>query len=64
MSRGCWEPVYREDWLGKYRTKRVSLEIYEAMAEAIRTGKPYRTLLDPSPADPRVAHLPRQVAVG
>jgi hypothetical protein len=41
---------------GEYRTKRVILEIYDEMAEAIRTGKPYRARLDPPPADPRVAH--------
>jgi hypothetical protein len=41
---------------GEYRTKRVILEIYDSMAEAIRTGKPYQTRLDPPPADPRVAH--------
>jgi hypothetical protein len=31
------------------RTKRVILEIYDAMAEAISIGKPYCTLLDPPP---------------
>jgi hypothetical protein len=41
---------------GEYRTKRVILEIYDAMAEASRTGRPYQTRLDPPPADPRVAH--------
>jgi hypothetical protein len=41
---------------GEYRTKRVILEIYDAMAEAARTGTPYATRLDPPPADPRVAH--------
>jgi hypothetical protein len=41
---------------GEYRTKRVILEIYRDMAEAIRTGKPYQTRLDPPPADPCVAH--------
>jgi len=41
---------------GDYRTKRAILEIYDAMAEAARTGKPYPTRLDPPPADPRVAH--------
>jgi len=46
----------------EYHTKRVVLEIYDAMAETIRTGKPYRTLLDPPPADPCVAHLSRAVA--
>ncbi len=35
---------------------RVLLEIYDAMAEAARTGAPYATRLDPPPADPRVAH--------
>jgi hypothetical protein len=44
---------------GEYRTKRVILEIYDEMAEAIRTGKPYKTRLDPPPADPRVAHPPK-----
>jgi hypothetical protein len=45
---------------GEYRTKRVILEIYDAMAAAIRTGRPYQTLLDPPPADPRVAHQPKK----
>ncbi len=53
-----------EQKYSEYRTKRVILEIYDVMAEAIRTGKPYRTVLDPPPADPRVAHPPRQAAVG
>jgi hypothetical protein len=47
---------------GEYRTKRVILEIYDAMAEAARTGKPYQTRLDPPPADPRVAHPARDGA--
>jgi hypothetical protein len=34
---------------GEYRTKRLILEIYDAMAEAVRTGKPYQTALDPPP---------------
>lgn len=37
-------------------TKRVILEIYDAMVEAERTGVPYQTRLDPPPADPRAAH--------
>jgi hypothetical protein len=44
---------------GEYRTKRLILEIYDELAEAIATGRPYKTRLDPPPADPRVAHLPR-----
>jgi hypothetical protein len=41
---------------GEYCTQRVILEIYDAMAEAARTGKPYQSRLDPPPADSRVAH--------
>ncbi len=37
---------------GEYRTKRVILEIYDAMAESIRTGRPYQTRLDPPPGPP------------
>jgi hypothetical protein len=47
-----------ETW-GEYRTKRVILEIYDALAEAARTSIPYQTRLDPPPADPQVAHEPR-----
>jgi hypothetical protein len=31
------------------RTKALILEVYDAMAEAARTGKPYQTILDPPP---------------
>ena len=41
---------------GEFRTKRVILETYDAMQHAIESGQPYQTLLDPPPADPRVAH--------
>lgn len=41
---------------GEYRTKRLILEIYDAMAEAARTSKRYESRLDPPPADPGVAH--------
>lgn len=37
-------------------TKETILSVYDEMAEAIRSGEPYRTRLDPPPADPRVAH--------
>jgi len=47
---------------GDYRTKRVILEIYDELAAAVRTGKPYQTRLDPPPADPRIAHPPRAAA--
>jgi hypothetical protein len=51
--------VKRKDeakWNGEYRTKRVILEIYDAMAEAARAGIPYKTRLSPPPADAAVAH--------
>ncbi len=48
---------------GEYRTKRVILEIFDAMGEATRTGKPYQTRIDPPPADLRVAHPPRRGSV-
>ena len=41
---------------GEYRTQRVILEIYDELAEAMRSGVPYQTRLDPPPANPRVAH--------
>jgi hypothetical protein len=41
-----------KDRWGEYRTKRVILEIYDEMAEAMRTGLPYKTCLDPSPGPP------------
>jgi len=37
---------------GDYRTKRVILEIYDAMQRSIRTGHPYQTRLDPPPGPP------------
>jgi hypothetical protein len=44
---------------GEFRTRRLVLERYDAMSEAIRTGVPYRTPLDPPPGHgPR--HPPQQ----
>jgi hypothetical protein len=62
-------PIVRrkdEQKYGDYRTKRVILEIYDAMAEAARTGIPYQTRLSPPPANAAVAHpwpaeMPRQL---
>ena len=34
---------------GEFRTKRLILERYDAIAEAIRTGESYQTVLDPPP---------------
>jgi hypothetical protein len=45
---------------GDYRTKRTILEIYDALAESMQTGKAYQTRLDPPPADPRCCHPPKQ----
>lgn len=55
--------VKREDeekFNGGYRTKRTILEIYDTLAEAMRSSKPYQTRLDPPPADPRCLHPARQ----
>lgn len=41
---------------GEYRTKRVILEVYDAMADSIHTGQPYQTIVNPPPADPSAAH--------
>jgi hypothetical protein len=36
------------------------VEIYDEMAEAMQTGKPYQPRIDPPPAGPRVAHPPKE----
>jgi hypothetical protein len=41
---------------GEYRTKRVILEVYDALTQATQTGNPYRTPLDPLPAAPGASH--------
>jgi len=46
---------------GDYRTKLEILETYDRMQHFIDAGKPCETLLDPPRADPRVAHLPREM---
>ena len=38
-----------EKQLDEFRTKRLILERYDAMAEATRTGRAYQTVLDPPP---------------
>jgi hypothetical protein len=47
---------YEEQEFGEFRTQRLIFEIYDSMAEAERTGKPYQTRLNPPPADPSVVH--------
>jgi SOS-response transcriptional repressor LexA len=44
---------------GEFRTRRVILDVYDALAEAIRSGSPYQTPLVPAPADARAAHRTR-----
>jgi hypothetical protein len=46
---------------GDCRTGPVILEIYDAMADAMRTGHPYQTRFDPPPADPRCCHPPKEI---
>jgi len=48
-----------EKQYSEYRIKRVILEIYDKMTQAIETGEPYRTRLEPPPADPSISHPPR-----
>jgi hypothetical protein len=49
-----------ERQVGEFRTKRLILERYDAMAEAARTGHPYETVLDPPPGQgPRHPALQR-----
>jgi hypothetical protein len=45
---------------GIYRTKDTILSIYDELAEAERTAEAFQTRLSPPPADPRVAHPPRE----
>ena len=45
-----------EATFGEFRTKRVTLEVYDAMAKAGEVGEPYQTILDPPPADPSLCH--------
>jgi len=52
-------PIVRrkdEAAFGTYRTKNDILSIYDAMAEAIRAGSPYQTILNPPPGDPNCCH--------
>ncbi|MDA8373606.1 MAG: N-6 DNA methylase [Actinomycetota bacterium] len=41
---------------GEYRTKRLILERYDEMTEAITSGGAYEAALNPPPGDPRCAH--------
>lgn len=43
---------------GEYRTKRLILEVYDKMAEAIEQGRTYESPLSPPPGDPSLRHDP------
>jgi hypothetical protein len=45
-----------QERFGEYRTKRLILERYDALAAADAAGVPYETPLDPPPADVLVTH--------
>jgi len=55
---GTFPIVRRKDEAayGEYRTKRLILERYDAMAVCIATGTEYQTVLEPPPAHPSLAH--------
>ena len=56
-------PIVRrkdEEKFGEYRTKRVVLDIYDAIQVSIAAGGTFRTVLDPPPAEPRCCHSPRE----
>ena len=56
-------PVVRDKEIrehGEYRTRRLVLERFDALAVAIASGTPYVSPLSPPPADPRVAHPSRE----
>lgn len=47
---------YEEADHGEFRTKRMVMEIYDAMAEAMKEGRAYQSPLDPPVADERCCH--------
>ncbi len=49
-----------EQKYGEYRTKLVILECYDAMAESMKTGRPYQIILDP----PQLTHTRRPFTKG
>ena len=56
-------PIVRrkdEETHGEYRTKRVIVEIYDAVQASITTHEFYQTRLHPPPADTSRCHMPRE----
>lgn len=47
---------------GVYKTKEMILSIYDEMSEAMATGNPWVSSLDPPPGDPRAALTPESMA--
>ena len=47
---------YEERDYGEFRTKRLVMATYDAMAKAQETGTSYVTPLSPPPADPSLCH--------
>jgi hypothetical protein len=41
---------------GTYRTKDKILQIHDSLTEAMQSGVPYKTLLNPPPVDPACCH--------
>lgn len=54
ITRRKDEATYAE-----FRTRRLVLEAYDTLAQAIESGEPYASPLGPPPAHPSATHLPR-----
>lgn len=52
-----------EQAYGEYRSKRTILGIYDDLAESIRTGQPYRSVLELPAADPSCCHPRKTVGI-
>lgn len=46
-----------------YRTKETILQIYDSLTEAMQSGTPYQTMLNPSPAAPECRHPKKKVGI-
>ncbi len=48
---------------GHYRTQATILQIYDALTEAIQSGQPYQTMLDPAPAAAECRHPKKKIGI-
>lgn len=48
---------------GRYITKDTILEIYDALAESMKSGTPYQTRLNPAPADISCRHPKKKIGI-